>query len=117
MQKVMKITVGKVENKGSKNSFFFDCNGKLYFVIFMRKEKGKFLNLGIFLFALFFVVEFAFIFGSSFLVLLVFRHQIIHVRFSFSELHFVHTFTSNQCKKALRLNMAVNCSEILLKSS
>jgi len=42
MQKVMKITVGKMENKGSKNSFFFDCNGKLYFVIFMRKKREKF---------------------------------------------------------------------------
>jgi len=41
MQKVMKITVGKMENKGSKNSFF-DCNGKLYFVIFMRKKREKF---------------------------------------------------------------------------
>jgi hypothetical protein len=41
MQKVMKITVGKMENKGSKKQFF-DCNGKLYFVIFMRKKREKF---------------------------------------------------------------------------
>jgi len=40
MQKVMKITVGKMENKGSKKQFF-DCNGKLYLCNFHEEKKGK----------------------------------------------------------------------------
>ena len=69
------------------------------------------------------------------LVLLIFAHQIVHVRFSLRE--FLHrrmdlncislfkmplTISSMpspvyQCKKALRRNIAVNCSEIRLNSS
>merc|ERR1719412_916923 len=43
---------------------------------------------------LFFLVEFTFVLSSGFLVLLVFRHQIVHVGFSFSEFHLVHTLAS-----------------------
>ena len=86
-----------------------------------------------------FFVEFTFFFGGGILVLLVFRDQIVHVRFSFSEFHFVHTLTYKikvislfpvqpevkrlfylpvyQWRKAFLLNMAVNCSLTRLKSS
>merc|ERR1711959_619595 len=32
-------------------------------------------------------------FSSSILILLIFRYQIVHVRFSFSEFHLIHTFS------------------------
>merc|ERR1719410_2373450 len=42
----------------------------------------------------FLFVKVLFIINTSFLVLLIFGHQIVHVTFGFSEFHFVHTFTS-----------------------
>ena len=49
----------------------------------------SFLLLLVFLF-----VEFAFLFGGGILVLLIFRHQVVHVRLGLSELHLVHALTS-----------------------
>jgi hypothetical protein len=49
----------------------------------------------------FFLVVLAFLLGSSVLVLLVLRHQIVHVGFSLSEFHLVHTFTSVPMQKGL----------------
>ena len=43
---------------------------------------------------LFFFVIFVFFFSGSVLILLIFRDQIVHVGFGFSEFHFVHSFTS-----------------------
>merc|ERR1719154_523377 len=43
----------------------------------------------------------AIVINSSLLVLLVFRDEIVHVGFSFSELHFVHTFTSVPMQESL----------------
>ena len=40
-----------------------------------------------------FFFEFSFFFGGGILILLIFRNQVVHVGFSLSELHFVHTFT------------------------
>merc|ERR1712008_543378 len=40
------------------------------------------------------LVEIFFDLDTSFLVLLVFGNQIVHVGFGFSEFHFVHTFAS-----------------------
>jgi hypothetical protein len=48
-----------------------------------------------------FFVHFVFFFSSSVLVLLVFRDQVVHVRFGFSELHFIHTFTSVPMQEGL----------------
>lgn len=42
----------------------------------------------------FLLVKFAFFFGSGVLVLLIFRDQIVHVRFCFCKFHFVHSFSS-----------------------
>ena len=42
----------------------------------------------------FFFVHLFFIFNTSILILLILRNEIVHVGFSLSELHFVHTFTS-----------------------
>merc|ERR1712025_740710 len=41
-----------------------------------------------------FLVEFAFFFSCSVLVLLVLRDKVVHVALGFSELHLVHSFTS-----------------------
>eukprot|EP00126_Sphaerothecum_destruens_P000258 Sdes_comp10306_c0_seq1m1941 len=54
-----------------------------------------------FLAFLFLLFKFTLFFGGGILVLLVFRDQIVHVRFSFSEFHFVHTFTSVPMQKGL----------------
>merc|ERR1719461_473821 len=51
--------------------------------------------------AFLFLVEFSLLLGSRILVLLVLRHQIVHVALSFSELHFVHTFTSVPMQEGL----------------
>jgi len=45
-------------------------------------------------FGFFFFIIFVFFFGGGVLILLIFRDQIVHVRFGFSEFHFVHTFSS-----------------------
>ena len=52
------------------------------------------LNLHHIITHIFIFVEFTFFLCGCILVLLVFRYQIIHVGFSFSEFHLVHTFTS-----------------------
>merc|ERR1711976_847384 len=102
---------------GSASNYAFD----LYSPFFLSTNSCKKVNkvpkfrLGHFFFFLF--IEFTFIFGGGFLVLLVFGNQIVHVGLGFSEFHLIHTLTSVPSKKALRLNIAVNCSEIRLKSS
>merc|ERR1719206_1522801 len=48
----------------------------------------------------FFIIKLLII-NSSFLVLLILRHQIIHIRLSFSELHLVHTLSSVPVKESL----------------
>jgi hypothetical protein len=50
---------------------------------------------------LFFFIEFSFFFSSGILVLLVLRDQIIHVGFSFSEFHLVHSFSSVPMQEGL----------------
>jgi len=48
------------------------------------------------------IVEFAFVFiGGSFLVLLVFADQVIHVAFGFSEFHLVHALASVPMQESL----------------
>merc|ERR1712192_60944 len=39
------------------------------------------------------LVELAFLLGSGILVLLVLGHKVVHVRLSFSELHFIHALS------------------------
>merc|ERR1711937_1105495 len=51
--------------------------------------------------SLFFLFQLVLIFSSSLLVLLVLRNQIVHVRFSFSEFHLVHTFSSIPMQESL----------------
>merc|ERR1739838_1095973 len=58
---------------------------------FLSETRVK--NLCIFLFIGFSLFKFCLIICSGFLVLLVFRDQVIHVGFSLSELHLVHTLT------------------------
>merc|ERR1711896_113248 len=49
----------------------------------------------------FFLVHFFLIFGGSILILLILRDEIVHVGFSFSELHLVHTFTGVPMEEGL----------------
>ena len=51
------------------------------------QKQNKTENLG---FLLLLLVEFSLILGGGLLVLLVFRHQVIHVGLCLSELHLVH---------------------------
>merc|ERR1712139_43142 len=53
--------------------------------------------------------EFAFLFGSRILVLLVFRDQVIHVTFGFRKLHFVHSLSGVPVKESLA---AEHCREV-----
>ena len=46
-------------------------------------------------------VELAFFFGGGILVLLVFRDQVVHVRFGFGEFHLVHAFAGVPVKEGL----------------
>merc|ERR1712048_921494 len=58
----------------------------------------------------FFLIEFTFFFGGGILVLLVFGNQVVHVGFSLSEFHLVHTFTSVPVEEGLS---SEHTSEIL----
>merc|ERR1711865_707718 len=53
------------------------------------------------IFFLFIFFVFLIVIGGGVLVLLVFRDEIVHVRFGFGELHFVHTFASVPVKEGL----------------
>merc|ERR1712156_443136 len=44
--------------------------------------------------SIFTFIKFTFFLSCGILILLIFGYQIIHVGFSFSEFHFVHSFTS-----------------------
>merc|ERR1712139_324978 len=46
-------------------------------------------------------IEFAFLFGSRILVLLVFGDQVIHVTLGFRKLHFVHSLSGVPVKESL----------------
>ena len=52
-------------------------------------------------FIFFFFIVFSFFFGGSILILLIFGDKIVHVGFSFSELHLIHTFTSIPMEESL----------------
>ncbi|KAF3844547.1 hypothetical protein F7725_007710 [Dissostichus mawsoni] len=62
-----------------------------------------------------FIFKLALLLSGGVLVLLVLRHQVVHVALSLCELHLIHALAS--WRKALRRNMAVNCSEMRLNSS
>merc|ERR1719159_2319796 len=64
----------------------------------------------------FLFIEFTFILGGGVLVLLVFRDQIMLLSASVNSISSIPS-PVYQCKKAFRRNIAVNCSEIRLKSS
>ena len=64
-------------------------------------------------FIFFFFLIFSFVFSSSFLPLLVFSDQIVHVRFGFSELHLVHTFSGVPMEESLS---SEHSSELLTDS-
>merc|ERR1712072_466154 len=49
----------------------------------------------------FFFVHLFLIFGGGILILLILRDEIVHVGFGFSELHFVHTFSSVPMEESL----------------
>merc|ERR1712146_616081 len=55
--------------------------------------------------------------GGGVLVLLVLGHEVVHVRLGLRELHLAIPSPVYQCKKALRRNIAVNCSETRLNIS
>merc|ERR1719273_3044639 len=57
----------------------------------------------------FVLVKFAFLFGCCILVLLVLRHQVIHVALSFCEFHLVHPFT---CVPMQESFSAEHCCEV-----
>merc|ERR1711970_7119 len=60
-------------------------------------ESSILYNLCFFFFLL---IKLSFIFSSSFLILLILRNKIVHVRFSFSELHFIHSLACVPMKKS-----------------
>jgi hypothetical protein len=49
----------------------------------------------------FFFISFIFFFGCGILILLIFWDQVVHIGFSFSEFHFIHTFTSVPVEESL----------------
>merc|ERR1719213_236839 len=61
----------------------------------------------------FFFVHFFFIFSGGILILLVFRDEIVHVGFGFSEFHFVHTFTGVPMEESLS---SEHCGELFTNS-
>jgi len=63
-----------------------------YKVIFIIKNLQVGWGYSHFTLSFFFVV-FVFFFGGGVLILLIFRDEIVHVGFGFSEFHFIHTFS------------------------
>merc|ERR1711893_529321 len=59
----------------------------------------NFLSLSLTLFLL--LVELALLLGGGILVLLVLRHQVVHVGFGLSELHLVHALSSVPMQESL----------------
>merc|ERR1711970_12428 len=51
-------------------------------------------------FFFFLLIKLSFIFSSSFLILLILRNKIVHVRFGFSELHFIHSLACVPMKES-----------------
>merc|ERR550532_122567 len=58
-------------------------------------------NLGLLLLTLLLLVELSLLFGGGILVLLVLRHQVVHVGLSLCELHLVHTLASVPMEESL----------------
>lgn len=52
------------------------------------------IGISVFFKRFFILLKLSIFLNSSFLVLLVLRHKINHIRLSLSEFHFIHTFTS-----------------------
>jgi len=61
----------------------------------------------------FFLVILVFFFGGGILILLIFRDQIVHVGFSFSEFHFVHSFSGIPVEESLS---SEHCGELFSNS-
>jgi hypothetical protein len=75
---------------------------KLYIFIYYHDQRN-YIKLGahcLCVFSFTFFVHF-FFFSGGVLILLVFRDQIVHVGFGFSEFHFVHTFTGVPMEESL----------------
>ena len=60
-----------------------------------------YLHCPLFITFSFFFIEFSLLLGGSILVLLVLRHQVVHVGLRLSELHLVHTLTSVPVEESL----------------
>merc|ERR1712038_786519 len=65
-------------------------------LVIWRLMYGCLSLLGIFLF-----IKFTLLLGSGVLVLLVFRHQVVHVGLGLSELHLIHTLASVPMQESL----------------
>jgi len=82
-------------------------SAKITFHVYEVYQKREYLlylffvfSSGLCVFSFTFLIHF-FFFSSGILVLLIFRDQIVHVRFSFSEFHLVHTFTGVPMEESL----------------
>merc|ERR1712117_35750 len=67
----------------------------------LNKLKKSIFSINLSFFVTLFFVELAFLLGGGVLVLLVFRNQVVHVGFSFGELHLIHTLTSVPVQESL----------------
>ena len=66
-----------------------------------RTNKALQVKLDLFMVQLLLILKLFIIVNSCFLILLILGDQIIHVGFSLSELHLVHTFTSVPMQESL----------------
>ena len=75
--------------------------GQLYSPFYCSSSAWNYFLSHFFITTLFLLIELALFLGSGILVLLVLRHQVVHVGFSLSELHLVHALSSVPMKECL----------------
>merc|ERR1712048_880135 len=88
----------KKKKKKKKNTIRKLLTFRLYYFFLNYKTRLNLIETTKLRFFIFFF-KFTIFLSGSILILLVFRDQIVHVRFSFSEFHLIHTFTSVPVKK------------------
>merc|ERR1712048_863412 len=107
----------KKKKKKKKNTIRKLLTFRLYYFFLNYKTRLNSIETTKLRFFIFFFIKFTIFLSGSILILLVFRDQIVHVRFSFSEFHLIHTFTSVPVKKGFSSEHGGNCSETRLNNS
>jgi len=85
----------------NKKSLLIQRFGAFATVTIYESRKEPFTHNLVVFCLLFLFVKFSLFFGCGILILLVFRHQVIHVGLCLRELHLVHTFSSVPMKESL----------------